>query len=1230
MNTEYSKVVNFEPEIEEEDVAIEEVTVPVTEHTFEVCDGFAVESLAALLPKSDKNIVELVLNSVYKQVESIDNLEALESYSAKFESIRNFFNAPVKNIKEISTTMEAGTEAYAAAMESELTQVAFIKNMLGIGEKESCSISDVRDCSDSLKKIGTLIESRRAALESIGDCGKKDVATEGKKDSEDNPPKEGIEDDRVMKPVDDDILTKKEFALAISMAQYFQNREEKGEKVPKLGKGVTWKDVVLGIHKGHYTVNALCDLGGGNIFCKGKDGKLAAVEGSDAKEMYMRAGKGIDGKNVFIVDSDDDLDENGKAKSSAVTKAYKIAKGTESVEETPGYIEVEATSGEEEFVLDSEEEEDDDIESIAEYLAAEAEESLGFFSDEEIEELNVALEAMLLNDYTPEEFISYIAEEGVSDRVKEVADKIATKRYARKNKVSLNMAKVDRAFKALEKSLKSFEQPLNSGKYNIIKKCFNIILAIGGTAMVGVLGASVFKEIDKTIEDLSDTLADTESKLVATSGELEKTSSDLSEVNSRLDKNIAEKEKSAKFWKMEVVDKSNEFQFAADQYQKRKNEISEGKYNENSIKVPKREYETAKSELDRVEKHYRLAQAELEEAKKLKEGANESFTNDHHIGVIAYEAISMSNVINLLKKGGFAAICTIGVGVTGNMIINKLQNKTKENESIIRNTVDAYQDEYKKAKELFDKISIVYSKIKKNGDPIDIDLVNDFITTCKETTNIIANSYKSLVKMMKQLVKSAKKNKTSITEESRIQKKAKEKESAKEGLEISDNDFESEVIDDNNLDITALETLMDRLDDHSIIRDNVGPYNINLLTDLSDDELFELETILESFVELDMSEEDIEEYLATEGITDGVKSAAKKIGNWTYAKTHGVSIKRAMIDKAFRNLTRAYKAYEHPLKTPNIIIINRCLKAALIIGGIVAAGTIVGELPAPAFMVASKAAKGFSKGSWTSSKPSINSAEDAKAAAKVAAGAAKAVAKPSADTVTYTDLRNEYAKFKKLVDEASTGNDQIKKNELSELKSALKSFTGLLAEYESNSNVNVKTKAQMTQTISQATNLMKHAASESFLLENDEDDIATEAKIKEVVADKLDSLKEAAASSKEAGGFTSGKLLLGISATVAALGIAKKITTNKSDEEYVKNNIEEYQESYQRATELYNEAKEVYEDLIKKPEPYSEKDVSEFDKYVKELISVISNEYSHSHGNSRAKTVKTISEVDRI
>ena len=300
MNTEYSKVVNFETEMEDDDYeAVEAVTVPVTEHTFNVCDGFAVESLAALLPKSDKNIVELVLNSVYKQVENIDNLEALESFSAKFESIRNFFNTPVKNIKEISTSMEPGTESYAAAMESELTQVAFVKNMLGIGEKESCTINDVRDCSDSLKKIATLIETRRVALESAGRCEKKDVATEGKKDSDDNPPKEGIEDDRVMKPVDDDILTKKEFALAISMAQYFQNREEKGEKVPKLGKGVTWKDVVLGIHKGHYTVNALCDLGGGNIFCKGKDGKLAAVEGSDAKEMFMRAGKGIDGKDVY-------------------------------------------------------------------------------------------------------------------------------------------------------------------------------------------------------------------------------------------------------------------------------------------------------------------------------------------------------------------------------------------------------------------------------------------------------------------------------------------------------------------------------------------------------------------------------------------------------------------------------------------------------------------------------------------------------------------------------------------------------------------------------------------------------------------------------------------------------------------------------------------------------------------------------------------------------------------
>lgn len=511
MNTEYSKIVNFESEVEE----VEDVVIPVTEHTFTACEGFAVESLSALLPKTDENIVDLVIGSVIKQVEAIDTLEALESFAAKFANIRNVFNTPVKNIKELSTTMEPGTESYTAAMESELTQVAFVKNMFGIGEKDSCTIDDVKECSNVLKDINTVIQRRRYALEALNSANVEDIATEAKKEKDDDdvPTKNGIEDDRTMKPVDDDILTKKEFALAISMAQYFQKREEKGESVPSLGKGVTWKDVVMGIHKGHYTVNALCDLGNGKIFCKGKDGKLAVIEGSDAKEMYMRAGKGVVGNDVYIVNSDEDLDENGKPKKTAVDKARRIAKECYATAESacdgpecePGYRdseteeedpEIVAEEGKEDSDIVNERESDDDDDNDPDIAALEGFENIemavyfGMIAVEELSaidlsELDMALEAAItLSD---EDYEEYVVSEALEGSIRDMVDKVKANRAH----TTVDMVRAEKAFKAVEKAYQAFEHPLKAPSVTKFRTALKWLLALGAAGLAVSAGAHV-------------------------------------------------------------------------------------------------------------------------------------------------------------------------------------------------------------------------------------------------------------------------------------------------------------------------------------------------------------------------------------------------------------------------------------------------------------------------------------------------------------------------------------------------------------------------------------------------------------------------------------------------------------------------------------------------------------------------------------------------------------------
>lgn len=896
MNTDYSKIVNFESEVEE----VEDVVIPVTEHTFTACEGFAVESLSALLPKTDENIVDLVIGSVIKQVEAIDTLEALESFAAKFTNIRNVFNTPVKNIKELSTTMEPGTESYTAAMESELTQVAFVKNMFGIGDKDSCTVDDVKKCSDALKDINTVIQRRRYALEAFNSANEEEIATEAKKEKDDDdvPAKQGIEDDRTMKPVDDDILTKKEFALAISMAQYFQKREEKGESVPSLGKGVTWKDVAMGIHKGHYTVNALCDLGNGKIFCKGKDGKLAIIEGSDAKEMYMRAGKGIVGNDVYIVNDDTDLDENGRPKKSAMSKAQKVAKECYATAETacdgpdcePGYREPDIDLDEYE---DTYEDYMDDVESLEDILATEAILTIVDFSDDELSELNFALEALTTFDGSVEDYMDFIAEEGIGSKVREIAENIATKRQAKKTGVSLDMAKIDRAFAALQKSLDAFEYPLKSNNYTKVKKCFNIIGTIAGSILLGPGAMRLAKGISNDIA-LGKELRNNVKETV------------ISERNGRkLERvSVSDRERSVRTLKERIEDLE----------QKKKQLINKGaRLDEASDKSNTRVvYEAIDKQREKIEKEIEQIEERIYQNEDNLELVRNSAVMDttptgEQRGVVD-DPVALAEKVG---KGILAATAVIGAGVAVNTVLSKLEHRVKVNESVVKSSVEQYKDAYKEAKELVSEIEKLYKNIKKKGDPVDSVLTAEFVSKCKNTTGIIATSYERLFKMLKEIMKAAKKNKTSLTDEARIQKKLREP--GKEGFE--EIDFDEFEIDEFDPEITALEGF-----------DNIQMAIYSGLIDMEDiseKDLFDVETALEAILELDLSDEELEEYLATEGVKD--------IANKVTAKVKGTTVDMVKVEKAYKAVEKAYKAFEHPLKAPNAVLFKRALKIILAI-----------------------------------------------------------------------------------------------------------------------------------------------------------------------------------------------------------------------------------------------------------------------------------------------------------
>lgn len=309
MFTEYAKVVSLtsENEVAEESAVSEDglneeyipEALPVTEHTFEVCEGFALESLGALVT-GDMSVADAVIESITRKVESINSVEAIDAYANTFSAVLESFNGPIKKMKEAHKEGNIGTKGYAETMKKETSKLAFVKNMLGIGKKDSCSMDDVKSCSAALNKISGIIKNKRAELYA--------KATEAK--AEDIPAKGDVKDDRTMKPVDDHILTKKEFALAISIAQDFAKREEKGEKVPALGDDLKWADVVNGIHKGHYTVKALANLAGGKIFGEDKDGKLVLAS-QEAEEAYKRA------NGAKIMTAEDEKKENEKKKEKA-------------------------------------------------------------------------------------------------------------------------------------------------------------------------------------------------------------------------------------------------------------------------------------------------------------------------------------------------------------------------------------------------------------------------------------------------------------------------------------------------------------------------------------------------------------------------------------------------------------------------------------------------------------------------------------------------------------------------------------------------------------------------------------------------------------------------------------------------------------------------------------------------------------------------------------------------
>lgn len=420
MFTESAKVVSFgnpaapvtdEDQVKTEDTVAEEATItdgldeeevlealPVTAHTFEVCDGFALESLGALFANSDKPVTEAVLESIERKIESINDIAALEAYADKFSSVLEGFNGPVKAMKAAHVEGNIGTKGYAETMKRETGKVAFVKNMLGIGKKDCCTMDDVKECSGVLGKISTLIKNKKESLhKKATECGT--CATEGK----DIPTKGNISDDRTLKPVDDHILTKKEFALAISVAQDLANKEEKGEKVPALGEGLKWADVVNGIHKGHYTAKALADLANGELFATDEDGKLKFAS-KEAEEAYQRA------NGVKIVSSDDDLDENGKLKANADNdKASKKEKKTEAKESYEGeYLDSYEAF---EAVLEC-------IDSMDDLVALEG------LSFDEVSYINTILEL----DMNGDDIEAYLAEEGVRDAVKAAADRLKADR----------------------------------------------------------------------------------------------------------------------------------------------------------------------------------------------------------------------------------------------------------------------------------------------------------------------------------------------------------------------------------------------------------------------------------------------------------------------------------------------------------------------------------------------------------------------------------------------------------------------------------------------------------------------------------------------------------------------------------------------------------------------------------------------------------------------------------